>query len=474
MSAWARALVKAEIAARATTAREGVQPPTRNTVTRTTTARSTPGAPQHNPAMPAVAFQPEVTVMELPMPDPHQEPHEDEGADELADDWWAVEIEKRLGDRLLRHDAEAGAVVSTPTRDAVRGKKVGLVFGATWSKRTLGFMYQLASWYKESAAESGVEIVFVSLDKTSDDFAESFDSRHPWLALPFGRRDLNKLICDAVAQEGEIPSLAVFDSDTAELQAVYGEEGLRDWIAEGMHGDDTFRRWQLGTPVGAWLGGGGSGSSSAPAVTSQESQAFARTVMAFAGAKGLQDSVTTLVSYSGGAADDVGRMSGDEQGWTPLHFAALEGHADTVRSLAVCGSNVNAADEKGATALHKAAAGGHIETIEQLLSLGADAHAKDATGRTGLHYAAAHGQHRAARFLITAAQADVAARTHQGETPLHRAAFYGHLDTIRALVELGSDVTAKDDRDKHPKQVAEDNKRDEAAAALQRLIAPSC
>ena len=390
----------------------------------------------------AVAFQPEVTVMELPMPDPHQEPHEeDEGSDELADDWWAAEIEKRLGDRLLRHDAEEGGTVETATRDAVRGKKVGLVFGATWSKRTLGFMYQLAAWYKESAAESGVEIVFVSLDKTSDDFAESFDSRHPWLALPFGRRDLNKLICDAVAQEGEIPSLAVFDSDTAEIQAVYGEEGLRDWIAEGMHGDDTFRRWQLGTPVGAWLGGGGSGS--APAVTSQESQAFARTVMAFAGAKGLQDSVTTLVSYSGGAADDVGRMSGDEQGWTPLHFAALEGHADTVRSLAVCGSNVNAADEKGATALHKAAAGGHIETIEQLLSLGADAHAHDATGRTALHYAAAHGQHRAARFLITAAQADVAARTQQGETPLHRAAFYGHLDTIRALVELGSDVTAK-------------------------------
>ena len=97
-------------------------------------------------------------------------------------------------------------------------------------------MYQLAAWYKESAAESGVEIVFVSLDKTSDDFAESFDSRHPWLALPFGRRDLNKLICDAVAQEGEIPSLAVF-SDTAEIQAVVAwrnenEPDVDVWLSE--------------------------------------------------------------------------------------------------------------------------------------------------------------------------------------------------------------------------------------------------
>ena len=63
-----------------------------------------------------------------------------------------------------------------------------------------------------------------------------------------------------------------------------------------------------------------------------------------------------------GGADADARSGGSR---TPLHFAALEGHADTVRSLAVCGSNVNAADEKGATALHKAAAGGHIEVQQR-------------------------------------------------------------------------------------------------------------
>ena len=100
--------------------------------------------------------------------------------------------------------------------------------------------------------------------------------------------------------------------------------------------------------------------------------------------------------------------------------AALEGHADTVRSLAVCGSNVNAADEKGATALHKAAAGGHIETIEQLLSLGADAHAHDATGRTALHYAAQRGHLECARLLVRA-RADRAKKINQGQTALELA-----------------------------------------------------
>ena len=50
-------------------------------------------------------------------------------------------------------------------------------------------------------------------------------------------------------------------------------------------------------------------------------------------------------------------------GVTPLHLAALEGHAGLVRALVSAGADINCVDDEGVTPLHAAAVGGHSETV---------------------------------------------------------------------------------------------------------------
>ena len=51
-------------------------------------------------------------------------------------------------------------------------------------------------------------------------------------------------------------------------------------------------------------------------------------------------------------------------GWTPLHFACLEGHLEVAKHLVeVCRASVSAEDEKGRNAAHFAAYSGNLELI---------------------------------------------------------------------------------------------------------------
>ena len=50
-----------------------------------------------------------------------------------------------------------------------------------------------------------------------------------------------------------------------------------------------------------------------------------------------------LTAVGSNSEDEVSRLSGDSTGWTPLMFAALEGREKAIRSLALGGSDVNAA-----------------------------------------------------------------------------------------------------------------------------------
>ena len=62
----------------------------------------------------------------------------------------------------------------------------------------------------------------------------------------------------------------------------------------------------------------------------------------------------------------------DNDGLTPLHWAAVEGHKAMARTLIVeFKADVNAKDNDGWTPLHRAAAGGHQATARTLISYGA-------------------------------------------------------------------------------------------------------
>lgn len=75
----------------------------------------------------------------------------------------------------------------------------------------------------------------------------------------------------------------------------------------------------------------------------------------------------------------------DNSGWTPLHYAAFEGHVDVCEALLEAGAKLDETDNDGKGALMLAAQEGHTSLVERLLEHhGApiDQHAHD--GKTAL------------------------------------------------------------------------------------------
>jgi len=106
----------------------------------------------------------------------------------------------------------------------------------------------------------------------------------------------------------------------------------------------------------------------------------------------------------------------DGAGITPLHLAAMRGHAKIVRTLLAAGAEVMAPDAAGRTPLHYAASSGATDVISALLEAGAEVNAVDASGQTPLHYAARWARSEALEMLL-AAGADPTARDYAGRTP---------------------------------------------------------
>jgi ankyrin repeat protein len=65
----------------------------------------------------------------------------------------------------------------------------------------------------------------------------------------------------------------------------------------------------------------------------------------------------------------------DREGRTELHYAAIEGQLDRVRSLLADGSDANASDKAGWTPLHFAAQRLALDVAKLLVQHGADVNA---------------------------------------------------------------------------------------------------
>ena len=176
-------------------------------------------------------------------------------------------------------------------------------------------------------------------------------------------------------------------------------------------------------------------------------------------------------------------FSRDDDGWTALHYAALNGKKDVVELLLANKADVNAKAGNGATPLdiaaghghkgvtellrrhggqeyfsselHEAAQNGDLEKVKALLKDNPDlVFSKDSAGATPLHLAAINGRTDGAKLLL-ADHADVNAKDNQlGYTPLHCAAFFGHKDVAELLLASHADVNAKDNKGSTPLHLA--------------------
>ena len=156
----------------------------------------------------------------------------------------------------------------------------------------------------------------------------------------------------------------------------------------------------------------------------------------------------------------------DEDGRTPLHFAARQGHSAVAGLLLEApGVEVDATDKDGRTPLHHAARQGHSAVAGLLLEApGVEVNATDKDdGWMPLHYAAAINAVETAKVLL-AEKAYVNVTDKDGRTPLHLAAWQGHSAVAGLLLEAPGvevNVTDKDDwtplhhavRRTHPKMV---------------------
>ena len=131
---------------------------------------------------------------------------------------------------------------------------------------------------------------------------------------------------------------------------------------------------------------------------------------------------------------DGAEAPGDCRGENALLDAAGAGDLDSVSYLiAVHMADVNVKDDDGATPLHHSAENGHVSVVATLLAAGATVNVKDNDGATPLHHAAENGRAAVVSMLL-AAGADVTATTNGGETPLN---FAVDSAVVSALIAAG-------------------------------------
>ena len=178
--------------------------------------------------------------------------------------------------------------------------------------------------------------------------------------------------------------------------------------------------------------------------------------------KGALDCVKCLIEEAGLSPDDKElQTSGEEQGWTPLMYAALGGKAEVASYLLSKGASVNDVEpEDGYTALHFAAEQGNVDVLKVLLAAKADVLAKTKTGETPLHLAA--GRSVDACAALIAAGASVNEQDDSKWTPLHVAALNGNDAACELLLANKAKTDARDMHGRTPLHLA-------AAAGIEKV-----
>ncbi|KAH8382604.1 hypothetical protein KR009_004375, partial [Drosophila setifemur] len=154
--------------------------------------------------------------------------------------------------------------------------------------------------------------------------------------------------------------------------------------------------------------------------------------------------------------------SADEDGFTPLHLAVIQGNLAMVNLLLANKADVNAVDNEGHSVVHWATVCGEVESLRAVLAAGASVAKPDANGGTPLHYAAqmcgaSHDSKQQVSssassrlsleilgILLSHPQSSVDVQDKDGRQPLLWAASAGSAKAVIALVKAGARVESSD------------------------------
>ena len=145
------------------------------------------------------------------------------------ENWFAEKFPEKLLDKSGK-EIDAAA--------ALKGKMVAVYFSASWCGPCRSFTPNLVKFYKQTAKKSGIELIFVSSDKTSADMMGYMDKYSmPWLCLPFDAPQ--KAALKKELRVNGIPRLVVFDKDGKLLSnnarwdvMILGDKAIDAWQQE--------------------------------------------------------------------------------------------------------------------------------------------------------------------------------------------------------------------------------------------------
>lgn len=148
----------------------------------------------------------------------------------------------------------------------------------------------------------------------------------------------------------------------------------------------------------------------------------------------------------------------DNEGWAPLHLAAIGGHPLTTEVLLLAARREHEGvaldpvlrqdSPRSSAALLLATKADFVEVVRILVRAGVDINRADDQGETALHVAARFGHDECARILLAGSaihecNTELPENTY-GWTPLLIAAIDGNLGVVDLLIEAGADLDRQD------------------------------
>lgn len=139
----------------------------------------------------------------------------------------------------------------------------------------------------------------------------------------------------------------------------------------------------------------------------------------------------------------------DEQGFSALHWAALNGLDDLVDVFLKRGAQVNEANGRGEPAVFWAVIKGNLTTVNKLIDQGADLKMTDNKGYSVMHHAA-QNNHIALMHTFLQRGLALEIKDNKGRTPLHWACYQNHARLTEWLIRKGAGIHVLDEEEMSP------------------------